>query len=524
MNPMVCGKRFMKCIDVVCRLSRLFAEASALWAFSTVAYGDVRLPAFFSDHMVLQAGTGVPIWGWADPGENVTVEVAGQVRKDVANLSGKWRVKFDRLKPGTPLTLTVRGRNTKVVKDVLVGEVWLASGQSNMALLVSAAGSAEEEIAAADYPAIRFFTANSAFAAPVPQEDCAGTWEVCSRENVGRFSAAAYYFARELHRALGVPVGIIHSSVGGTPIESWISAEAQERLPELRAHFEEQARAAREFDIEAARAKFSRDLEKWKAAVEETRAEGKEPPRAPGNPVTQQARVGGPGGLFNRKIAPLVPYAIRGTISYQGEANSSPTKAPLYQFQLPALIRNWRERWGYEFPFAWVQLPNFEGGPARDWPLIREAMLKTLRLRLTGMAVTIDIGEADNIHPKNKQEVGRRLALWALGDVYKRKVPSTSGPLLEKFRIHEREVVLKFRHSDSGLVAKGGELRGFLVAGDDFQWKPAQARIEHNSVVVWNREVKHPAAVRYGWANNPDCNLYNGAGLPASPFRTDHGK
>jgi sialate O-acetylesterase len=224
--------------------------------------------------------------------------------------------------------------------------------------------------------------------------------------------------------------------------------------------------------------------------------------------------------LFNGKIAPLVPYAIRGAVWYQGEANSHPGKGPLYQFQLPLLVSDWRERWGEQFPFAWVQLPNFSR-TGDGWMLVREAMLKTLRLPRTGMAVTVDIGDANDIHPKNKQDVGHRLARWALGDVYEREGIATSGPLPTGHKIIGDQMILSFNHCDGGLQAESGELTGFVIAGADRKWMPANARIEGNTVVVSHPDLNKPVAVRYGWAANPACNLFNGQGLPASPFRTD---
>jgi len=231
-----------------------------------------------------------------------------------------------------------------------------------------------------------------------------------------------------------------------------------------------------------------------------------------------RARRGNVGGLFKGKIAPLVPYAIRGVIWYQGEANSTPGKAEFYQYQLPLLVQDWRAKWGQDLPFAWVQLPNFKGA-GRDWPTVREAMLKTLALPKTGMAITVDIGEENDIHPKNKQEVGRRLALWALGSVYGQAGP-TSGPLPAGSQRNGQSLELSFTHTDGGLVAKGGELRGFEIASADGAWKPAHAVIAGNKVIVSSREVAEPTRARYAWTNFPDCNLYNGAGLPATPFRT----
>lgn len=492
-------------------------------ALVSAARADVKLPAIISDHMILQSGVEVPIWGNADAGEEVTVSIAGQSKIAKADAAGKWSVKLGKLKAaGEAQTLTVKGKNVVAVQDVLVGEVWLGSGQSNMAMLVSSAQNAEAEAAAAQLPAIRMFTVTSGPSASA-EEDCKGSWQVCSPDTVGRFSATAFFFGRELHKALGVPVGLINSSVGGTPIESWISPEAQTRSPELKAANEAQEKAAPKFDPAAAKAKYESDLAKWKEAAAKAKAEGKPAPRPPRDPVAMRERKGNIGGLFNGKIAPLIPFAIRGALWYQGEANSGPDKAPLYHAQLRALVTDWRTRWGSEFPFAWVQLPNF-GGPGRDWPTVREGMMKTLALPKTGMAITIDIGEEKNIHPKNKQEVGRRLSLWALGEVYGRKVATTSGPLPAGNKVRGSEMVLEFTHADGGLVAKDGELKGFTIAGEDKQWKPAQARIDGGKVIVTSAEVKQPAAARYAWENWPTCNLYNGAGLPASPFRTDDWK
>ena len=236
--------------------------------------------------------------------------------------------------------------------------------------------------------------------------------------------------------------------------------------------------------------------------------------------MQRRERRGGPGGLFLGKIAPLIPFAMRGVVWYQGEANSQPGKGYLYRYQLPLLVSDWRQRWGEELPFAWVQLPNYQRD-GEDWMLVREAMLKTLRLPRTGMAITVDIGESKDIHPKNKQDVGRRLARWALGDVYGHKETATSGPLPAGHEVHGADIVLSFTHCDGGLQAKGGELTGFVIAGADRQWKPATARIEGDQVIVSHPDVKQPVAVRYAWETNPTCNLFNGHGLPASPFRTD---
>ncbi len=485
---------------------------------------EVKLAAVFSDHMVLQRDKPIPVWGWADPGEKITVRFSGQSKTTTAAAGeGKWLVKLDPLKASvTPGTLQVGSdQPARLIKinDVLVGEVWLGSGQSNMAMTVARSLNFHAEKAAAKLPLIRMFR-ESSNGADTPQTNAKGTWSVCSPETVGTFSATLYFFGRELHNELDVPVGLINSSVGGTPIESWVAAEVQAQSPELKATHKAAAKAYAAFDVAQAQTQYETALARWKKQAAQAKAAGQPVPRRPRNAADRHQQRGGPGGLFNGKISPLVPYAIRGAIWYQGEANSQPGKGHLYQFQLPLLVKDWRERWGEDFPFAWVQLPNFER-PGEGWMLVREGMLKTLRLPETGMAITTDIGDPKDIHPKNKQEVGLRLAFWALGDVYQKEGVATSGPLPTKHEIQGNKVIISFAHTDGGLKAKGGKLSGFVIAGADNQWLPAEAKIEGDTVIVAHPQLPKPIAVRYAWNANPQCNLYNGAGLPASPFRTD---
>lgn len=491
-----------------------------LAALATSASAAVKLPAIISDHAVLQRQAKVPIWGWADPSEEITVSVAGQTQTTKAGGDGKWRVDFKDLTGSGPQTLTIKGASSTVtVQDILIGEVWLGSGQSNMAFTVLRANDFEKEKAAATTPEIRCFTEKSN-ASATPQEVGSGTWVVCSPDTVGSFSAALFFCGREIYKELKVPVGLINSSVGGTPIESWIDAKTQEATPELKDFAAAQAAAAAAVNMDAAKAKYEKDLAEWKEKVAAAKAEKKKPEgRAPQDPEAVRQRKGNIGGLFNGKIVPLIPYAIRGALWYQGEANSQPAKSPFYQYQLPLLVKDWRARWGYEFPFAWVQLPNFTH---RDdgWCQVREAELKTLSLPKTGMAITLDIGNPANIHPTNKQDVGKRLAMWALGTVYGKDI-ATSGPLPAGHEIKDNAVVVKFSHTDGGLVAKGGDLKGFVLAGEDKQWHDAQGKIDGEKVIVTSADVPHPVALRYAWKDNPDCNLYNGAGIPATQFRTD---
>lgn len=500
-----------------------FLSTLLLAPLATLHAAELKLSAIFSDHMVLQRDKPVPVWGWADAGESVTIEFAGQKKTASADAAGKWQVKLD------PMTASAESRALIVqsakpdrklqVQDVLVGEVWLGSGQSNMAMRVSGAQNYKNEQAAANHPLIRAFNEGSKTSAKA-QADASGKWAVCSPETVGTFSATLYFFGRELQRELKVPVGLINSSVGGTPIESWIAAEAQARVPELKGSLTTAAKAPSATDEAALKAGYEKQLARWKALAAKAKKEGKAAPPRPRDPVAAQKDKGGNGGLFNGKIAPLVPYALRGVLWYQGEANSQPGKGSFYQYQLPLLVTDWRERWGEELPFAWVQLPNYNR-PGEGWSLVREAMLKTLRLPKTGMAITVDIGDAINIHPKNKQEVGRRLSLWALGTVYERKVSAISGPLPAGHEIKGDKIIVAFKHTEGGLVGKDVGLTGFVIAGGDKQWKPAQATIDGDKVIVSSTEVAKPVAIRYAWASVAVCNLFNGAGLPASPFRTD---
>jgi len=454
------------------------------------ARADVSLPHLFSDHMVMQCDTAVPVWGWAAPGERVQVAFAGQTKETTADRAGQWSLKLDPLAAGTRGTLTIQAANQRLIEDVSVGEVWLAAGQSNMQLRVDEAAQAAEAVATADLPQVRMFTV-ARRAAESAATDCDGQWIVCQPDTVGKFSAAGFYFARELHARRAVPVGLINSSWGATPIEAWTSPSALASRPEFAPLF----------------------------------AEWSDPHRPPqgGDAQPLQRSKNYPGNLFNGMIAPLIPYALRGAIWYQGENNANSNHPELYALQLPVLIHDWRQRWGRgDFQFAWVQLPNFQpkSSAAAKWPLVREAMRRTLALPHTGMAVAIDVGDAKNIHPKNKREVGHRLALWARAQVYGEDIP-WSGPLFKDYSITGERLVVRFTHTDGGLIARDGALRGFFLAGADRHWLPADARIVGDTVVLSHPQIAAPRAARYGWADNPNCNLFNGAGLPASPFRTD---
>lgn len=491
-----------------------------LLAAATSAGGDVKLPAVIGDNMVLQRHQRVPIWGTADPGEKVTVTFAGQHVTATAKPDGRWVLRLTALAAGGPYEMTVTGKNTVRLQNVLVGEVWVCSGQSNMAFSVQGSNNAQEEIAGAEYPMIRLLTVPRVPASE-PVSDIEAQWVVCSPQTVPGFSAVGYFFGRELHKELGVPVGLINTSWGGTPAESWTTRPTLEEDPEFVPIVERWNQARENYPEQ--KQKHEEALAKWKGEAEKAKAEGKQPPRQPSPPLFERKQYE-PASLYNGMIAPLIPYAIKGAIWYQGESNAG--RAYQYRSLFSAMIRDWRLQWGQgAFPFLFVQLANFmarEPEPAESaWAELREAQAMALRLPKTGQAVIIDIGEADDIHPKNKQDVGYRLALNALAIAYGRDIVYC-GPTFRSMELEGDRIRLHFDHVGGGLIARdGGPLKGFAIAGEDREFVWADAVIEGDIVVVRSGDVPHPVAARYAWANNPDCNLYNREGLPASPFRTD---
>jgi sialate O-acetylesterase len=480
------------------------------------AYADVTLPALLSDHMVVQRGLPVHIWGKAAPAEAVSVAFRGVTRAATADEIGHWSVYLPPSDAGGPFELGVKGNNTVTLSDVMVGEVWVDSGQSNMEFALRTAMNAADEIAAADHPGIRQFRVNL-LASPFPQTEAIGqAWSVCTPQSAGRFSAVAYFFARELEAKLGVAVGLIDSYWGGTPVESWMSLRALSSSGQFMPAFAQWSDMIADYTLRAEQRQ--KRLKDWQDAVARAQAEGR--PRPPGLGFEEnQENSWMPAGLYNAMIAPLTAYPIGGVIWYQGESNASAVRAPLYAAMFETMIRDWRRAWGVgDFPFLFVQLANFRTGPTAKWPEIREAQLQTLSVAKTGMAVTIDIGDPGNVHPTNKQDVGKRLALAARAVAYGEKI-EYSGPLLRAAAPEGGAIRLWFDHAGSGLEARGGALKGFLVAGADRRFVPADAAIDGLSVVVSSASVAQPLYVRYAWADNPECNLYNKDGLPASPFR-----
>jgi sialate O-acetylesterase len=635
---------------------------------------EIRVPSIIGDNMVVQQGRKTRVWGTAQPGESVSVSFAGSTRRTRADGQGHWQIFLGPLKAGGPFTLTITGGNTLTFKNVLVGDVWICSGQSNMEFpLVNASGGAEA-VAQANYPEMHLFTVQKNTSASV-LDDVKGRWVVTTPDQVGQFSAVGYFFGRELYQHLKIPIGLIHTSWGGTPAEAWTSHEAlasvpdlkpildryQESLESLPQQRENYKRALadwerknlyqdpgnkgetlgyadtelsqtgwsqmnlpqffetaglmidgavwfrKEIDLPASWAEkdltlnltaiddfdvtyfngkrvgatgndtpnsylvprrynvpgalvqpgrnviavrvFDRAGEggfgrtelmsvvsvgakeadaislagpwsyKVELALEPKRPDYGSRPELPG-PTNQNS----PSVLYNAMLAPLKPYAIRGTIWYQGESNAG--RAYQYRTLFPTMIRDWRTAWNQgDFPFYFVQLANWQAAKAEpgesDWAELREAQTMTLQSPQTGMAVIIDIGDANDIHPRNKLDVGKRLAAWALAETYHQKV-EPSGPLYDSFSVKDDKIRVKFKHVGGGLkTADGGPPKGFAIAGADHKFVWAETSVQGDTVIVWSKDVARPVAVRYAWADNPVANLYNQTGLPASPFRTD---
>ncbi len=502
-------------------MKKIFA---VLLAVSAVVCAEVRLPKIFGSNMVLQQKSIIKIWGYADPGEKVKVKIADRFSECNANNNGKWIAEISELKAGGPYDLIVEGKNKIVFSNVMIGEVWLCSGQSNMEFQLKKCSNADEEISKADYPFIRIFNVKHKVA-DFPQEDVEGEWQLCKPDKIGEFSGAAFFFGIKIFNELNVPVGLVQSTWGGTPAEAWTSKqilESDKDFVPILTRWNKQME-----DYPSKLEEFNKDgkalIESWKIDSINAVGKGMAPPRKPAKPEGPGTR-NQPSGLFNGMIYPLAPFSFRGVIWYQGEANAS--RAYQYRTLFPAMIVNWRNLWGREnFPFYYVQLPNLlrEPEPSKSgWAELRESQLKTLSLNNTGMAVTIDIGDSTNLHPANKKDVGLRLALLALNNDYGKTGVVCSGPIFKSFRIAKNKIVITFNHTADGLNSKDGKkLRGFKICGEDKIFVNAEAKIIDNEVIVWSDHILNPVAVRYAWADNPQCGLYNSAMLPASPFRTD---
>lgn len=480
----------------------------------------LKLSSLFTDNAVLQRDLAVPVWGRAEPGQVVQVQFAGQNKSSTTGKDGRWMVKLD------PLTASAEGRTltaalnddkqTVSINNLLVGEVWICSGQSNMAFGLGGSVNGADAIEAAGDEQLRLF-GTAAKATDQPQESIGGNWQVDSSQSAGRFSAVAYYFGKSLRAKLGVPVGLIKSAVGGTVAEAWTAQQELESNPVLQPLLVQQQQriAAYPKQLQAYKTREPDLLKKYEAAVKQAKDAGTRAPRKPQPPRSPSFSSNRPTGLYNGSIAPLQPYAIRGAIWYQGESNSS--RGEQYRTLFPAMISSWRRAWGQgDFPFLFVQIT-----PHRNMtPEVREAQrVTTETTQNTAMAVTVDVGHPTDIHPKQKRPIGDRLALAARALAYGEKI-EYSGPTYDSMSVDENKVVLRFQHLGGGLVAKDGGLKGFVIFNKNKE-AAGTALIQGDTIVVSSDEITAPTGVRYGWANVPDVNLYNKAGLPASPFQTD---
>ena len=503
-----------------------------LGIFARLAHADVGLPSVFGHHMVLQQGQPNRVWGRAEAGEEVTVSIGNQEHATVANEDGKWFVMLDSMPAGGPHQLTVKGKTTVTFNDVLVGEVWICSGQSNMAWPVRLANDADLEIQAAKLPKIRLLTVPQV-GTQEPQDDFEGQWRVCSPETVAEFSAVGYFFGRQLHQILDVPIGLIDNAWGGSACEAWIRRDMLEADRRYKPLLDWWAETERNYNHEQAMVTYQERLAKWKEASGKAMEAGTDPPprpRALRNPLAGNQR---PANIYNGVLKPTIGYGIRGAIWYQGEANAS--RAYQYRHLFPLMIRLWREEWNQgDFSYYWVQLADYlaEQSQPQDsaWAELREAQTMTMsKLPNTGQAVIIDLGEGRDIHPRNKQDVAKRLARWALARDYGLDIAYRS-PTYKSMEKKDNKIVLTFDHVGRGLYTfdQQGEATGFAVAGRSRNLVSAKARIIGNDrtevchkVEVWSDAVDEPVAVRYAWADNPVCNLQSRDGLPVTPFRTD---
>ena len=563
----ICFHRLMRCRFVLWLALALNGVAPVVWA-------DVVLASLFTDHAVLQREKVVPIWGQASAGEKVVVTFAGQRREATATADGRWLVSLEPLvASAVGADLVVVGRNRLVVADVVVGEVWLCAGQSNMEFTLEARAGWQakirvdrsvEEVAAARFPLIRHVRIEPTVGmAPASTVKTSG-WELTSPATVGGFTAVGYFFARDLHRRLGVPVGLIHSSVGGTPVEAWLSGAALASDPAFKRVEERWQKTIGDFPV--AQAEYAVKLAEWTATEARVKsgvsvvaplesgsavpavapkakakvgaaakAAGKASDKAaPGaiytewlrlNPRPQSPRGLGdawtPTGLFNGMINPLIPWSLRGMVWYQGEENAA--RASEYRALFEALITGWRAQWGQrDLPFYWVNLANYAAADATgsSWAFLREAQTQTLALANTGQAVAIDLGNPREVHPTNKQEVGRRLALLAKKRIYGMTGDDT-GPTYAGSMVAGATLRVRFTHAGSGLVARDKPVQSLEVAGEDRIFYPAEGKIDRDTLVVASPAVRAPVAVRYAWKNAPEANLASGTGLPAVPFRSD---
>lgn len=488
-----------------------------------VCHAELKLSAVFSDHMVLQQKKPILVWGWTDPGEGVAITLSGGGNEHsvaaTADRSGRFEVKLPAMEASfKPHTLKIQADETRVLQDVLIGEVWLCSGQSNMAWNVNSANDADLEALTANYPNIRLISVPQV-GTQETQNTFNGSWQKCAPDTVRDFSAVGYFFGRQLHQTLNVPIGLIDNAWGGSACEAWVSRDllaADEKYGPL---LEKWRMTEATYDHEKAVAAYQQRLAKWNETKKGNR------PRAPRNVLAGQHR---PANLYHGVLKPVMGYTIQGCVWYQGESNSR--RAYQYRDLFPLMISSWRDEWGQgDFSFYWVQLADFmaetEQPEDSAWAELREAQTMTMsKLPATGEAVIIDLGEASDIHPKNKQDVAKRLARWALAKDYGMKNLVYRSPMYQSMSVEDGKAILKFAHVGGGLdTFDVREPIGFAIATADGDFVNAQAKIVgKDTIQVWHPDVSEPAAVRYAWANNPICNVQNKEGLPLTPFRTDN--
>ena len=503
----------------------LFILTVAL-ALPPVVRAELKIPAIIGDHMVLQQKQANPIWGWDTPGTEVTVTLGDQVKKAKAGDDGKWTVKLDPLPANaTPATLVIAGTSTRNLTDVLVGEVWMCSGQSNMGMTVSGDWKAQVESLASNHPNLRLITV-PIVGTQEKQNDFKGEWQAANSQNCMSFTAVGFFYGRYLHEILGVPVGLINNAWGGSAAEAWVRRESIESDPRFASLVEGWKQKEALLQSEEEKAKYAAVVAAWEEQVKAAKAAGKAAPRQPASPQQQLSGNSRPGNIFAGMVHPTLGYGMKGVIWYQGESNAG--RAWEYRSLFPYMIEQWRAEWGQgDFPFYWVQLADYkdevsEPGDAQ-WAELRESQTRTLTLPNTGEAVIIDIGEANDIHPKNKYDVAARLVRWALAKDYGIANMEPQSPLYRDMTVAGDKVNLTFDHVDGGLRSVDVNIvKGFAICGEDRKWVWADAKIiGADKIEVSGKGIAAPVAVRYAWADNPVCNVHSKNGLPLNPFRTD---
>jgi len=515
--------------------SPICSRKSYPWLFALLmpfafVQSQVKTPAIFGENMVLQQKHKNPVWGWAGKGEKVTVSIAGQKHETQADKDGAWRVTLNPMDASSkPKVLSIKGKSSSLeYGNVLVGEVWVCSGQSNMGWSVNSSDDSDLETLTAHHPNLRLISVPQV-GTQEPQSDFNGKWEATTPETARNFSAVGYLFGRRLHQALQVPVGLIDNAWGGSACEAWIPRDRLNATSVAKPYMEQWKKTEAEYDATKATEEYEARLAKWKEKAKKLKAEKKGVPRAPRkprNPLTGQHR---PANLYNGVLKPIIGYGIKGAIWYQGESNSA--RGHAYREVFPLMIETWRRDWKQgDFSFYWVQLADFMGEDQEptdnNWPELREAQTMSLdRLKNVGQAVIIDVGEGRDIHPRNKQIVANRLARHALAKDYEVKIAHES-PRYKSMETKGSNAILTFDHVGTGLYTFDvREPVGFAICGKDRKFVWAKARLAgKDKVAVWADGIKEPVAVRYAWSNNPACNLYGKTGsvtLPATPFRTD---